>query len=511
MNASTNASSGLGNRFTGQACNDVAERGRIDSKAACIRSLPPLEASSGMWEPSNSRLHVSTTLLASLTGAAANAASESITSSTWVGSAVALRDAVDGALAAACRDHVSLCARVYSDVMERVVEGVHSVEADHMRAAHESALVTALCRLVVFETGLSSRSEHHESATDASRAAEAIAQLVRHAEQEYALFCAANALAQGQDRGPSHSQTHSQPRTTSAPESGARELGKAQAHVQVLEQAQEQGREQIKEQAHPETEEQIQERLMDQIQKQTMTIVDKRFKAAESARIEAEEQAKSHAAAARVAQSQTEDMRARAEAAEHKLLILRNETEQLREQLAARRSRDIEQIKIGLEADAQSMTRKQETLDLIHQTLRQIDVQQREGAVEARKQHVAASERIDEAATTAAAAAAAAAETSTDLSGITQTRAPWVDNRDATRCWQCSKNFGLLVRRHHCRSCGAVFCGKCSSHRSPIASQGYEEAVRVCDKCYHGLQQQQRNGDDGGAKNDSECEGTPWQ
>lgn len=42
-------------------------------------------------------------------------------------------------------------------------------------------------------------------------------------------------------------------------------------------------------------------------------------------------------------------------------------------------------------------------------------------------------------------------------------RAEWQLDQDASQCMQCKAKFGPLFRRHHCRVCGKVFCGNCSS------------------------------------------------
>ncbi|XP_041434005.1 hepatocyte growth factor-regulated tyrosine kinase substrate-like [Xenopus laevis] len=40
---------------------------------------------------------------------------------------------------------------------------------------------------------------------------------------------------------------------------------------------------------------------------------------------------------------------------------------------------------------------------------------------------------------------------------------------------------------HHCRACGQIFCGKCSSKYSTIPKFGIEKEVRVCEPCYEQL------------------------
>eukprot|EP01059_Diplonema_ambulator_P026381 TRINITY_DN43662_c0_g1_i1.p1 TRINITY_DN43662_c0_g1~~TRINITY_DN43662_c0_g1_i1.p1 ORF type:complete len:237 (+),score=17.78 TRINITY_DN43662_c0_g1_i1:68-712(+) len=59
----------------------------------------------------------------------------------------------------------------------------------------------------------------------------------------------------------------------------------------------------------------------------------------------------------------------------------------------------------------------------------------------------------------------------------------WVSDKDVTDCSGCDAAFGFLRRKHHCRSCGGVFCHGCSSEKRVLVSLGYENAVRVCDSC----------------------------
>ncbi|CAI4746170.1 CDG_1a_G0046980.mRNA.1.CDS.1 [Saccharomyces cerevisiae] len=62
-----------------------------------------------------------------------------------------------------------------------------------------------------------------------------------------------------------------------------------------------------------------------------------------------------------------------------------------------------------------------------------------------------------------------------------KTPADWIDS-DA--CMICSKKFSLLNRKHHCRSCGGVFCQEHSSNSIPLPDLGIYEPVRVCDSCF---------------------------
>jgi len=65
------------------------------------------------------------------------------------------------------------------------------------------------------------------------------------------------------------------------------------------------------------------------------------------------------------------------------------------------------------------------------------------------------------------------------------TKKNWQPDDDAPNCSLCNSTFTLFNRRHHCRACGKVFCGKCSSNEVPL--KGTKKPVRVCDICYRDL------------------------
>lgn len=47
----------------------------------------------------------------------------------------------------------------------------------------------------------------------------------------------------------------------------------------------------------------------------------------------------------------------------------------------------------------------------------------------------------------------------------------------------CDREFSLLRRRHHCRSCGSLLCDECCSAYLPLPLMGLREPVRVCTQC----------------------------
>lgn len=58
---------------------------------------------------------------------------------------------------------------------------------------------------------------------------------------------------------------------------------------------------------------------------------------------------------------------------------------------------------------------------------------------------------------------------------------------DGECCHRCRVQFSMVQRKHHCRNCGQIFCGKCSSKQSTIPRYGIEKEVRVCEDCYDKL------------------------
>jgi len=71
-------------------------------------------------------------------------------------------------------------------------------------------------------------------------------------------------------------------------------------------------------------------------------------------------------------------------------------------------------------------------------------------------------------------------------SGPRQVESPpaWIPDSMAPLCMGCGAAFSLVKRRHHCRSCGRVFCAKCSPNQVPLPRYGIQKAVRVCNRCY---------------------------
>ena len=59
----------------------------------------------------------------------------------------------------------------------------------------------------------------------------------------------------------------------------------------------------------------------------------------------------------------------------------------------------------------------------------------------------------------------------------------WVADKKAKNCSACGFQFNVIVRRHHCRACGKLFCQHCSQERWSIPKYEYHSPVRVCVDC----------------------------
>eukprot|EP00158_Paraphelidium_tribonemae_P007602 Partr_v1_DN28296_c3_g1_i1_m75320 putative FYVE, RhoGEF and PH domain containing len=47
----------------------------------------------------------------------------------------------------------------------------------------------------------------------------------------------------------------------------------------------------------------------------------------------------------------------------------------------------------------------------------------------------------------------------------------WIPDNAVNECMECLQEFTVMKRRHHCRSCGRVLCGNCSTKKTFLPSQ----------------------------------------
>ena len=62
----------------------------------------------------------------------------------------------------------------------------------------------------------------------------------------------------------------------------------------------------------------------------------------------------------------------------------------------------------------------------------------------------------------------------------------WQPDNAKNHCEVCASAFSFLNRRHHCRNCGELVCGQCSTNRIelPHGPNNETKLQRVCDRCY---------------------------
>ncbi|CAM9188423.1 unnamed protein product [Phaeothamnion confervicola] len=59
----------------------------------------------------------------------------------------------------------------------------------------------------------------------------------------------------------------------------------------------------------------------------------------------------------------------------------------------------------------------------------------------------------------------------------------WLADEESTCCHACGAAFDVIERRHHCRRCRNLFCGRCSNFDSRLLLFGLNKPVRVCGPC----------------------------
>lgn len=76
----------------------------------------------------------------------------------------------------------------------------------------------------------------------------------------------------------------------------------------------------------------------------------------------------------------------------------------------------------------------------------------------------------------------------------------WVDDQSVSHCHSCRKEFSIMLRKHHCRHCGRVFCSNCADKKiklpvtifynlpeppsNTFIRDDVNSKLRVCKRCY---------------------------
>ncbi|KAN0060472.1 Mitochondrial distribution and morphology protein 12 [Thecaphora frezii] len=69
----------------------------------------------------------------------------------------------------------------------------------------------------------------------------------------------------------------------------------------------------------------------------------------------------------------------------------------------------------------------------------------------------------------------------------------WMADENAKECRECLTVFTPFRRKHHCRICGQIFCGRCAAHIVKGNRFGYDGLVRVCNFCMRMLEEYDRH------------------
>ena len=69
----------------------------------------------------------------------------------------------------------------------------------------------------------------------------------------------------------------------------------------------------------------------------------------------------------------------------------------------------------------------------------------------------------------------------------------WCKDEGSESCFGCGVKFNIYERRHHCRSCGKLFCSSCSKYQSSIPKMKIVQKVRVCKPCHDALNREAKN------------------
>ena len=66
-------------------------------------------------------------------------------------------------------------------------------------------------------------------------------------------------------------------------------------------------------------------------------------------------------------------------------------------------------------------------------------------------------------------------------------KSSWAHDHSASHCKLCTDKFTLFRRRHHCRSCGEIFCASCSSTKLSYPWLDITEKTRACRVCFNAI------------------------
>ena len=61
----------------------------------------------------------------------------------------------------------------------------------------------------------------------------------------------------------------------------------------------------------------------------------------------------------------------------------------------------------------------------------------------------------------------------------------WMPDNACKECSECGVRFSLVIRRHHCRVCGRIYCSDCCSYAVPSrhVNPGQRGTMKACLRC----------------------------
>jgi hypothetical protein len=70
----------------------------------------------------------------------------------------------------------------------------------------------------------------------------------------------------------------------------------------------------------------------------------------------------------------------------------------------------------------------------------------------------------------------------------------WIPDHERSQCQQCCLPFTTFERKHHCRSCGDIYCNNCTQYRMILTPEIHlqRNPQRVCYQCSLKLQKKQQ-------------------
>ncbi|GAK62070.1 uncharacterized protein PAN0_001d0267 [Moesziomyces antarcticus] len=69
----------------------------------------------------------------------------------------------------------------------------------------------------------------------------------------------------------------------------------------------------------------------------------------------------------------------------------------------------------------------------------------------------------------------------------------WMADENAKECRECLSIFTPFRRKHHCRICGQIFCGRCAAHIIKGRRFNFDGMIRVCNFCKRMLEEYDRH------------------